>query len=57
MPAKFEYFRVGPKYYFNLVAPNGEVIASGQQYGSKPSMMKGIRSIKRNAAKAKVVKR
>jgi hypothetical protein len=35
---------------FNLVATNGQVIASSEVYNSKASAKKGIESIKKNAA-------
>jgi uncharacterized protein YegP (UPF0339 family) len=37
------------KYHFNLVAPNGQVIASSERYESKASALNGIESVKRNA--------
>jgi uncharacterized protein len=37
------------KYHFNLVATNGQVIASSESYESKASAIKGIESVKRNA--------
>ena len=43
------------KFHFNLVAGNGEVIATSQQYASKESAMHGIKSVQTNAPDAKVV--
>jgi uncharacterized protein YegP (UPF0339 family) len=42
------------KYRFNLVATNGQVIATSEAYESKASALKGIESVKRNAAGAEV---
>jgi uncharacterized protein YegP (UPF0339 family) len=37
------------KFRFNLVATNGQVIATSEAYESKASANKGIESVKRNA--------
>jgi uncharacterized protein YegP (UPF0339 family) len=37
------------KFRFNLVATNGQVIATSEAYESKASAIKGIESVKRNA--------
>ena len=42
------------KYHFNLVATNGQIIATSESYESKASALKGIDSVKRNAADAEV---
>ena len=42
------------KYRFNLVATNGQVIATSEAYESKASALKGIESVKRNASSAEV---
>ena len=42
------------KYHFNLVAPNGQVIATSETYESKDGALNGIDSVKRNASGAKV---
>jgi uncharacterized protein len=42
------------KYRFNLVATNGQVIATSEAYESKASALKGIESVKRNASGAEV---
>lgn len=42
------------KFRFNLVASNGEVIATSELYNSKASAMKGIESVKKNAPTAVV---
>lgn len=41
-------------FRFNLVAGNGEVIASSESYTSKASAMSGIQSVKANAPTAPV---
>jgi uncharacterized protein len=42
------------KYRFNLVAPNGHVLATSETYESKPSALNGIKSVKRNAPNAEI---
>jgi len=42
------------KFRFNLVASNGEIIATSEAYTSKASAMKGIESVKKNAPTAVV---
>ncbi len=37
------------KYHFNLLASNGQVIATSESYESKRSALNGIESIKANA--------
>ena len=37
------------KYHFNLVAGNGQVIATSESYESKASALNGIESVKNNA--------
>ena len=37
------------EYHFNLVATNGQVIASSESYESKASAINGIESVKRSA--------
>lgn len=56
MAGKFEvYTDARGEFRFRLKASNGQVIATGEGYKSKASCMKGIESIKKNAAEAKVV--
>ncbi|TWP54348.1 DUF1508 domain-containing protein [Lentzea tibetensis] len=56
MAAKFEIYTDGHgKFRFRLKAGNGEVIAVGEAYESKSSALKGIDSIKTNAAAAEIV--
>ena len=40
--------------HFNLVASNGEVIGSSQNYSTKAGCMNGIESVRKNAEAAKV---
>jgi len=40
------------KYHFNLLAGNGQVIATSQRYESKKSALQGIESVKVNASGA-----
>jgi uncharacterized protein len=42
------------KYHFNLVASNGQVIASSEAYESKSSALNGIESVKKNAPNAEI---
>ena len=37
------------KYHFNLLASNGQVIATSESYESKRSALNGIESVKANA--------
>jgi uncharacterized protein len=40
------------KFHFNLVASNGQVIASSETYETKASALNGIESVRRHAADA-----
>ncbi len=42
------------KFRFNLVASNGEIIATSEAYNSKASAMKGVESVRKNAPTATV---
>jgi hypothetical protein len=42
------------KYHFNLVAANGQVIATSEAYERKQSALNGIESVKENAPGAEV---
>ena len=55
MPGKFvlEKGSTG-KFHFSLHAANGQVIATSQHYESKESALKGIESVRHNAADAVV---
>ena len=50
MPGKFVLKEgSGGKYHFNLVAANGQVIATSETYERKQSALNGIESVKTNA--------
>jgi len=56
MPAKFEVYKDKKgEFRFRLKASNGETIATGESYPSKPGVMKGIKSIQKNAPEAPIV--
>ena len=42
------------KYHFNLVASNGQVIATSETYERKESALNGIESVKKNAPDAEI---
>jgi uncharacterized protein len=42
------------RFRFNLVATNGQVIATSEAYKSKASAIKGIESVKHNAPNAEI---
>jgi uncharacterized protein YegP (UPF0339 family) len=42
------------KFRFNLVAPNGQVIATSEAYESKASAVNGIESVMGNAPNAEI---
>lgn len=42
------------KFHFNLLAGNGQVVATSQAYESKESALNGIKSVQTNAPSAKV---
>ena len=53
MGAKFEINKdVSGEYRFKLIVGNNQTVAVSQGYKSKESAMKGVESIKENAAKA-----
>ena len=53
MPAKFQIKQAkNGKYFFNLLAANGEVILTSQMYTAKSTAKKGIASVQTNAADA-----
>jgi uncharacterized protein YegP (UPF0339 family) len=43
------------QYHFVLKASNGQTVAQSETYGSKASAIKGIESVKANAATAAVL--
>ncbi|WP_127473068.1 YegP family protein [Microbacterium sulfonylureivorans] len=58
MAGKFELFEdKGGQWRFNLLASNGQVIASSEGYSSKSAAKNGIESVKTNAPGAEVVER
>jgi uncharacterized protein YegP (UPF0339 family) len=44
----------GGKFYFVLKAARGETIAQSEMYNSKAAAMNGIKSVRKNAAEAKL---
>ena len=53
MESKFELNKdVAGEYRFKLIATNGMTIAVSQGYNAKESALKGIESVKKNAAGA-----
>jgi uncharacterized protein YegP (UPF0339 family) len=55
MAAKFVLLKGSTgKFRFNLVATNGQVIATSESYESKSAALNGIESVKRNAPNAEV---
>jgi uncharacterized protein YegP (UPF0339 family) len=54
MAAKFVLKKSGKnKFTFTLKAPNGQVILTSEAYASKESALKGIASVRKNAARDK----
>ena len=55
MAGKFTVYKdKAGKFRFNLKASNGEIIAVGESYPDKKSVLKGIASIVKNAPTAKI---
>lgn len=53
MAGKFELKKSSnDKFYFNLLASNGQIILTSEMYESKPSALNGIESVKKNAGDA-----
>jgi len=53
---KFEVFKDEQgQHRFRLRAENYEIIVQSEAYASKPMCLKGIASVKHNAARAKIV--
>jgi len=42
------------KFHFNLIATNGQVIATSEAYESKQAALNGIESVKKNAPAATI---
>lgn len=58
MAGKFELFQdKSGGFRFNLLAGNGQVIASSETYSSRSAAEAGIDSVKKNAPDAEVVDR
>lgn len=55
MPGKFVLKQSSGGFHFNLHASNGRVIASSEHYESRAAALRGIESIRKNAAGAKLV--
>ena len=56
MPAKFVLKKgTTGKFRFNLVATNGQVIATSEAYETRAKAMAGIESVRKNAANAVLV--
>jgi uncharacterized protein len=54
MPGKFQLKKAkNGQFFFNLLAPNGEVILTSEMYKAKPSAKNGIASVMKNAPDAK----
>ncbi len=43
------------QFWFNIVASNGQVLATSEQYTAKASAVSAIESIQKNAAAAPIV--
>jgi len=56
MPGKF-VIKKGPtgKFRFSLVSTNGQIVASSQAYENKPAAMRGVASVQKLAADARIV--
>jgi uncharacterized protein YegP (UPF0339 family) len=53
VPGKFVLKKsAGGEFRFNLLAANGQVIATSESYTSKDAALNGIESVKTNAADA-----
>jgi uncharacterized protein len=51
MAGKFELKKSkNDKYFFNLLAGNGQIILSSEMYESRASAVNGMESVKKNAA-------
>ena len=56
MPGKF-VIKKGPtgKFRFSLVSTNGQIVASSQAYDNKSAAMRGVASVQKLAAAARIV--
>ena len=58
MASKFEMFQdASGGYRWNLLASNGQVIASSESYKTRASAVAGAESVKKNAPDAPIVDR
>ena len=55
MPGKFVVRKSGKGFHWNLLASNGKVIASSDDYETRRAALAGIESVRKNAPKAVVV--
>lgn len=56
MAGKFEiYTDKSGKFRFRLKSSNGQIVASGEAYESKASVLKGVEAVQRAAEGAQVV--
>lgn len=55
MAAKFELYKSGENYRWRLKSGNGEIVASGEAYGSMSAAKDGVEAVRRAAAEASVV--
>ena len=56
MPGKF-VIKKGPtgKFRFSLVSTNGQIVASSQAYDNKSAALRGVASVQKLAAAARIV--
>ena len=55
MAAKFEIYKDSKgEFRFRLKAGNGEVVATGESYKNKASVISGVDAVKRAAAEAEI---
>ena len=52
---KFEIYKSKNGYRWRLKAGNGEVVATGEEYSSKDSAIKGCEAVARAAKEAEIV--
>jgi len=54
MAGKFELKKSSNgKFFFNLLASNGQIVLTSEMYEAKPGALNGIESVKKNAGDAK----
>lgn len=51
---KFEFWesKKDNRWYFHLIAPNGEIVAQSQGYSAKDNCLNGINAVKKYACTA-----